>query len=294
MRAFLCVQGTRVDRANILESVDKSLKRLGTDYIDLLQARTTTRLHRMLCVWVSICIISSHAHACIAQIHWPDRYVPLFGGAPYDASLERADAVPIREQLAALGELVAAGKVRHVGVSNETSYGVTQWVAAAAPAAGLPKIVSIQNSYSLLNRGPFETDLTETCSRSNCNVGLLAYSPLAGGALSGKYVGATPPPNSRFTLFAGYMERFNRSLAREAVAAYAEVARKHGVSPAALALAFVGSRPFVTSTIIGATTLAQLRENIDAFGDATPTLSKEALADVTAVFKRFRDPATDA
>ena len=253
-------KGTRVDGANIRESVDKSLSRLRTDYIDLL------------------------------QIHWPDRYVPLFGAAAYDLAQER-EAVPIREQLAALGALVAAGKVRYVGVSNETSWGVTQFVAAAAAEAGLPRIVSIQNSYSLLNRGAFETDLTEVCSPRNCDVALLAYSPLAGGALSGKYMAGTPPPNARFTMFAGYMERFNKSLAREAVAAYAAVAAKHGLSPAALALAFVRSRPFVASTIIGATSLEQLRENIDAFD---VTLPPEALADIAAVYRRFRDPATDA
>jgi aryl-alcohol dehydrogenase-like predicted oxidoreductase len=218
--------------------------------------------------------------------------VPLFGGASYDRALER-DAVPIAEQLAALGELVAAGKVRAVGVSNETSLGVMQFVAAAAGGSALmPKIASIQNSYSLLNRGPFETDLAEVCSPRNCNVGLLAYSPLAGGALSGKYLNVSAPPvNARFTLFAGYMERFNKSMAREAVAAYADVAAKHGMSPATLALAFVRSRSFVTSTIIGATSMEQLRANIDAFD---VNLTPEALADVNAVFKRFRDPATDA
>ena len=224
------------------------------------------------------------------QIHWPDRYVPLFGGAPYDASLERPDAVPFREQLSALGELVRAGKVRHVGVSNETSYGVTRFVDAAAADASLPRIVSIQNSYSLLNRGPFETDLTETCSRRNCNVSLLAYSPLAGGALSGKYVNDAPP-NARFSLFAGYMERFNRSRARAAVARYADVAAAHGVSPAALALRFVGGRPIVASTIIGATSLSQLKENIDAL-QAGP-LAAEVLAAIADVYREFRDPATD-
>jgi aryl-alcohol dehydrogenase-like predicted oxidoreductase len=183
--------------------------------------------------------------------------------------------------------------VRYVGVSNETSWGVAQFCAAAAAEAGLPKIVSIQNSYSLLNRGAFETDLAEVCSPSNTNVGLLAYSPLAGGSLSGKYIGTTEaPPNSRFTLFAGYMERYNRSLAREAVAAYADVAAAHGVSPATLALQFVRDRAFVTSSIIGATSLAQLKENIDAF--EAPPLSPEARAAIAAVYKRFRDPATDA
>jgi len=253
-------RGTRVDRAQIMEAVDKSLRRLGTDYIDLL------------------------------QIHWPDRYVPLFGSSAYDVAQERA-AVPIVEQLRALSELVAAGKVRHIGVSNETSYGVTEW-ARASRESDLPNIVSIQNSYSLLQRGAFETDLAETCSPRNCNVGLLAYSPLAGGSLTGKYGGAVAPVGARFSLFKGYMERYNKSLAREAVAQYSALARKHNLSPSALALAFVHSRWFVTSTIIGATTMAQLKENIDAFEGLG--LSKELLTEVATLYKRFRDPATDA
>ena len=249
-----------MNRSNIMESVDKSLKRLGVDHIDLL------------------------------QIHWPDRYVPLFGAASYDYAQER-DAEPIAAQLAALGELVKAGKVRHIGVSNETSFGVMTWCAAAA-AAGLPKIASIQNSYSLLQRGAFETDLAEVCSPRNCDVGLLAYSPLAGGSLTGKYVGPEAPAGARFSLFKGYMERYNKSLAREAVAAYVALAAKHGMSPAALALRFCAQRPFITSTIIGATSLAQLKENIDAFEG--PPLSAEALADIATTFRRYRDPATDA
>lgn len=146
------------------------------------------------------------------KIHWPDRYVPLFGAASYDTAQERASE-PIAAQLSALGELVQAGKVRAIGVSNETSFGVMSWV-AAAKASGQPKIASIQNSYSLLQRGAFETDLTEVCSPRNANVGLLAYSPLAGGSLSGKYVGPTAPPGARFSLFKGYMVRTRHACAR--------------------------------------------------------------------------------
>ena len=252
--------GTRVDKANINEAVEKSLKRLQTDYIDLL------------------------------QVHWPDRYVPLFGGAAYDVALER-EAEPIAEQLAVLGALVAAGKVRHIGVSNETSYGVTEWLRAAREMAGMPAICSIQNSYSLIQRGAFETDLAETCSPRNGNVGLLAYSPLAGGALTGKYRDGKAGGSARFNLFAGYMERYNKSLARDAVAAYCDIAAKHGLTPTQLALAWVKSRWFVTSTIIGATTMEQLKANIDAFD---VTLSADAIADVNALYRRYRDPATDA
>lgn len=243
-----------------MESVDASLKRLGTGYVDLL------------------------------QIHWPDRYVPLFGGLPYDVTNEREGDIAFEEQLEALAKVVAAGKVRYVGVSNETSYGVMRFCQAAAAVPGLPKIVSIQNSYSLLVRGPFETDLAEVCAPRQNNVGLLAYSPLAGGALSGKYIGGNESAiaNSRFTLFKGYMARYTQSLAREAVAEYVAVAQKHGLTPTQLALAWCRSRWFVTSTIIGATTMDQLKENLSAFD---VELTPECLADVDAVFRRYRDPA---
>ena len=255
-------KGTRVNRDNIFEAVDKSLQRLQTDYIDLL------------------------------QVHWPDRYVPLFGGAAYDVAMER-DAEPISEQLAALTDLVKSGKVRHIGVSNETSWGVSEW-RRIAKQSGMPLICSIQNSYSLIQRGAFETDLAETCSPRNAYVGLLAYSPLAGGALTGKYRdgnGKSAGPKSRFNVFQGYMERYNKSLAREAVAQYCEIASKHGLTPTQMALAFVKSRWFVASTIIGATTMEQLKANIDAF---EVELSPQCIAEINALYKRYRDPATDA
>jgi aryl-alcohol dehydrogenase-like predicted oxidoreductase len=160
--------------------------------------------------------------------------------------------------------------------------------ARIAATSGMPKLVSIQNSYSLLTRGAFETDLAEVCSPSNANVGLLAYSPLAGGALTGKYLGESPPEGARFTMFPGYMERFNKSATREATAEYARVAGEYGLSPAALALAFVRSRWFVTSTIIGATSMEQLGENIDAFN---VEMTQECLDDIDAVYKKYKDPA---
>ncbi|KAL5683327.1 hypothetical protein ACJX0J_009712, partial [Zea mays] len=173
----------RVDAANIKESIEKSLKRLSTDYIDLL------------------------------QIHWPDRYVALFGEFSYNPTKWRP-SIPFEEQLKALQELVDEGKVRYIGVSNETSYGVMEFV-HAAKAQGLPKIVSIQNSYSLLVRCRFEVDLVEVCHPNNCNVGLLAYSPLAGGVLTGKYLDANADiSKSRLNLFPGYMARYNDSLAK--------------------------------------------------------------------------------
>jgi len=247
---------SRLTKGQIMESVDKSLARLGTDYIDLL------------------------------QLHWPDRYVPLFGSGSFDLEKMR-DAEPFESQLSALKELVDSGKVRHIGVSNETSFGVMRFC-QLAEAMGLPKIVSIQNAYSLLVRVPFETDLAETCAPPNCNVGLLAYSPLAGGALSGKYINASPE-GARFNLFPGYMERYNKSFAVKAVADYVKVAEKHGLTPSELALAWCKSRWFVTSTIIGATSMPQLKENINAF---EINLSPECIEDVNAVFKQYRDPST--
>lgn len=250
-------ESPKVDRKNIMYSVEKSLMRLNTDYIDLL------------------------------QIHWPDRYVPLFGAAAYDASNEY-DAEPFEAQLEAFDELIQQGKVRHLGVSNETSYGVSEFCYAAERNPKLPKIVSIQNSYSLIVRSAFETDLAEVCSPSHKNVGLLAYSPLAGGALSGKYLNNTPE-GARFTLFPGYMDRFNKSQAVDAVKEYTKIAEKYGMTPSEMALVFCKSRWFVTSTIIGATSLDQLKENIDAFD---LEMSDEMLEDINQLYKKYRDPAT--
>ncbi|CAL9754959.1 uncharacterized protein LOC135642410 [Musa acuminata AAA Group] len=251
----------RVDSANIRESVEKSLKRLSTDYIDLL------------------------------QIHWPDRYVPLFGELTYDSAKWRA-SVPFIEQLQAFQELIDEGKVRYIGVSNETSYGVMEFV-HAAKVGGLPKIVSIQNSYSLLARCRFEVDLVEVCHPKNCNIGLLAYSPLGGGTLSGKYLdtNSEAAKSGRLNLFPGYMERYNRSLAKVATEKYIELAKKHGLSPVQLALGFVRDRPFMTSTIIGSTNMDQLKEDIDAFSTAPRPLPPEVVDEIERIFKIYKDPA---
>lgn len=250
----------RVDASNIRESVEKSLKRLNTDYIDLL------------------------------QIHWPDRYVPLFGGGFYDSSKWRS-SVPFAEQLRAFKELIDEGKVRYIGVSNETSYGVMEFV-HAAKVEGLPKIVSIQNSYSLLVRGFFEVDLVEVCHPNNCNIGLLSYSPLGGGSLSGKYLDSDSEAarQGRFNLFLGYMERYNKSLAKEATIQYLELAKKHGLTLVQLALGFARDRPFMTSSIIGATSVEQLKEDIDAFLMTDRPLPTEVMAGIEATFKRYKDP----
>jgi len=249
-------RGTRVTEADIVEGVEASLKRLGTDYIDLL------------------------------QIHWPDRYVPLFGAGAYEASQER-EAVPFGEQLAAMKKLVDAGKVRHIGVSNETPYGVCQFAHEHEKDPSLPNICSIQNSYSLIVRSDFENGLTEACSLTN--VGLLAYSPLAGGILTGKYSGGAAPEGARLNLFPGFMDRYAQSSAREAVGEYEKLAAAHGLSPAQLALKWCYTRPHVASTIIGATSLEQLRENVDAY--FLEDLPDTAIDGIEAIYSRFRDPS---
>ncbi|XP_047091875.1 protein tas-like [Lolium rigidum] len=251
----------RVDAANIKESVEKSLSRLSTDYIDLL------------------------------HVHWPDRYVALYGEFSYNSTKWRP-SVPFEDQLKALQELIDEGKVRYIGVSNETSYGVMQFV-QAAKLQGLPKIVSIENGYSLLVRCNFEVDLAEVCHPNNCNIGLLAYSPLGSGVLTGKYLDASvgDAKSFRLNLFPGYMQRYNSPLAQEATKEYIKVAKKHGLTPVQLALGFVRDRPFTASTIIGATTMDQLKENIDAFISAPRPLPSQVVDDIETIFKRYRDPA---
>lgn len=241
-----------IDRKNIEQAVDDSLKRLQTDYIDLY------------------------------QIHWPDRSVPQFGTTVFDPSQER-ETVPIPEQLAVFADLIQAGKIRALGLSNETPWGVLEF-SHVAKQLGLPKVVSIQNAYSLVNR-VFDSALAEVSYREQ--IGLLAYSPLAFGLLSGKYVNGTPD-KTRLTLFEGFGGRYRKPNVEAAVAAYVEIARAHNLKPAVLALAFVRSRWFVTSTIIGATTLEQLRENLDS---TQVDLDETILAEIDAVNLRYPSPA---
>ena len=218
----------RINAANVTQAVEDSLQRLKTDYIDLY------------------------------QIHWPDRYVPLFGGPDYDPSQER-ETVPIAEQLAVFANLIEAGKIRYLGLSNETPWGVCEFCHLAGQL-GLPKIVSLQNAFSLVNR-VFHTHLAETCRWHQ--VGLLAYSPLAFGFLTGKYLDGIPE-NSRLALFQGFGMRYDKPNLTEAIRSYLEIARQHSLTGAQLALAYVRSRWFVTSTIIGATTMEQLQENLSS------------------------------
>jgi aryl-alcohol dehydrogenase-like predicted oxidoreductase len=233
---------TRLDRANIVAALDASLQRLQTDYVDLY------------------------------QLHWPDRKTNFFGKLGYEHTDEVDEGSSVEETLAVLGDLVRAGKVRHVGLSNETPWGVMRFL-AAAEATGLPRVVSVQNPYNLLNRS-FEVGLAEIAHREQ--VGLLAYSPMAFGVLSGKYLDGARPAGARVTLF----ERFSRYTGPEAepaVRGYVELARDHGLSPAQMALAWVTSRPFLTANIIGATSLEQLDENLGSLDLALPDAVVEGI-----------------
>jgi aryl-alcohol dehydrogenase-like predicted oxidoreductase len=241
-----------LDWDNIRAAVEGSLRRLQTDYIDLY------------------------------QLHWPERNVPMFGQTQFDPGRE-SEAVPIQAQLEVLAELVAEGKVRYVGLSNEHPWGVMEFLRLAREH-GLPRVAAIQNAYSLLNR-VYEAGLAEIGFRED--VGLLAYSPLAFGHLSGKYL-ADPAAAGRIAAFPGFGQRYDKPNVRPAVAAYADLARRHGLSPAELALSFVYRRWFVASTIIGATTLAQLQENLDAWDKP---LADEVLAEIEAVHLRYTNPA---
>ncbi len=217
----------RLDKKNMRLAVDASLKRLQTDYIDLY------------------------------QVHWPERDTNFFGRQDYYHAPEK-DGTPIEETMSALADLVQQGKIRYPGVSNETPWGLGEYLRLSREA-GLPRIVSIQNPYSLLNRS-FEIGLAEFAHRER--VGLLAYSPLGFGVLSGKYLNGNRPPGARLTLFGAKYKRYNSETAEECTRQYVAVARDCGIDPAQLALAFVNRQPFLTSSIIGATTMEQLAANI--------------------------------
>lgn len=247
----------RLDRESVLRACDASLRRLRTDYIDLY------------------------------QLHWPDRYAPNFGQSVYDPSKER-ETVPIKETVVALGELIAAGKIKHYGLSNETTYGVCEFV-RAADELGVPRPVSIQNSFCLLHR-TFETELAEACAPSHYNIGLLPWTPLAGGALSGKYLRGNRPSEGRLVKYPNFMQRYLNAPSMEATEAYEKIAKEAGVSLATLSLAWCRTRWYCASTIIGATTMEQLKENIDAFDTRLVTLSKETLKAIDDVHFARRDP----
>jgi len=240
-------------KRDIVLACEASLQRLGTDYVDLY------------------------------QVHWPARNVPLFGAGRYDPAAEH-ESVAVQEHLEAMDQLVRDGKVRHVGVSNETPWGVCEYTRTAG-RFGLPRIASIQNIYNLVSR-EFEQGLAEACLHER--VGLLAYSVLAFGFLTGKYRGAARPAGARLTLFGDRWPRYAKAKIPPAVDEYAAIASRFGLTLAQLALAFAYRRSFVASTIVGATTMEQLRQCIDAYSVRLPA---EAIAAIDDVHERMPNPA---
>ena len=245
--------GARLNKRQLEQALHASLARLQTDYVDLY------------------------------QMHWPERRTNFFGELGY-THRDDVDDTPILETLEALDDLVKAGKVRHIGVSNETPWGIAEYL-RLAERRQLPRIVSCQNPYSLLNRS-YEVGCAEFASRSA--VGLLAYSPLAFGLLSGKYRGGAKPEGARLTRWADYFKRYTGEQALAAAEAYLNLAAAHGLNPAQLALAYVNSRSLVTSNIIGATNMTQLADNIASID---LDLSDELLGALEAIHVRYPYPA---
>lgn len=242
----------RLDEANIDAALHGSLKRLQTDYLDLY------------------------------QLHWPDRKTNYFGQLGY-THVENDHPVSIEETLRVLKKHVDAGKIRYIGLSNETPWGAMEFV-RLAEQFDLPRIVSVQNPYNLLNRS-YEVGLAEVSIREQC--GLLAYSPLGFGVLSGKYLGGVRPEGARLTLWPDYA-RYCGENAVKATQDYVELAKSHGLDPAQMALAYINSRPFVTANIIGATTMQQLRDNI---ASAQITLADSVLEGIEQVHQRYPNPS---
>jgi aryl-alcohol dehydrogenase (NADP+) len=249
------IRGGRTDLTKdvIAEAVDTSLARLQTDYID------------------------------IYQIHWPQRNVPMFGSTEFDPAKEKGGP-SIHEQVEGMAAMIKAGKIRHYGLSNETAWGVCEFH-RAAKELGLPGPVTLQNSYSLISRNA-DNDLAEALFREKMS--LLAYSPLAAGILSGKYLGGAKPDGARFTLFDSLGIRFRKPMVSEAVEAYAKLAKQRGLTLVQLALGYVASRWFLGASIIGATSMAQLKEDIAA---GQLKLDAEVLQDIAQIQMRYPNPA---
>lgn len=240
---------TMLDRNNIMQAIDTSLQRLQTDYIDLY------------------------------QVHWPERTTNFFGKLGYFNPDSDLETVGIETTLRALDELVKSGKVRYIGVSNESAWGVMRWL-QIAKELDVARIISIQNPYNLLNR-KYEVGLAEVSEREN--VPLLAYSPLAFGTLSGKYLDSLPK-GSRLDLFPHY-QRYDNGV--DAIRAYVALAKENGLDPAQMALSYVNSRPFMGSNIIGATNLEQLKVNIDSINVILPD---NILMEIEAIHSRYTYP----
>ena len=248
------IRTTGFSRASIIEAVDGSLERLQTDYIDLY------------------------------QLHWPERNTNYFGKRGYEHDISDHWQDNIHQVLETLRDLIRDGKIRHVGISNETPWGTMRFLEESKVHMSLPRAITIQNPYSLLNR-LFEVGLAEISIRSK--IGLLAYSPLGFGVLSGKYLGGMKPANARVTLFSTH-NRYSGENAAKATQRYYELAQEHSLSLAQMALAFVTSRPFVTSNIIGATTMQQLKENISSID---VELSDEVLKGIEIIHSEIPNPA---
>jgi aryl-alcohol dehydrogenase-like predicted oxidoreductase len=248
-RPWIRGQSNKLDSANILQAVDDSLKRLQTDYIDLY------------------------------QVHWPERYTNYFGQLNYTHN-PNLDGTPIEESLAALDEVVRSGKVRVIGVSNETPWGLAEYLRVAEQNA-LARIVSVQNPYNLLNR-TFEIGMAEIAIREQ--VGLLAYSPLGFGVLTGKYLNEKKPEHARLTVNESY-KRYLNEIGIKMTGRYVKLAQDHGLDPVKMALAFILTREFLTSVIISASTIEQLKTNIDSINIE---LSKDILKKIDSL--HFQQP----
>ena len=248
---------SRLSREHIFHAVEQSLKRLQTDYIDLY------------------------------QVHWPDRPFGAFSGRLEYKHMDISDSVPLEETLDALSELVKQGKIRHIGLSNETPWGTMKYL-ELAERKSLPRVVSIQNAYNLVNRG-FEIGLSEIAM--NEQVGLLAYSPLGQGTLTGKYLNGKMPQGSRMALFGDspLMFRYYKNERMiMAIEKYINLSKKYDIDPAQLAIQFCNVQPFVTSTIIGATTMEQLKTCIESI---ELDITKEIMNDIRAIHKEIPNPA---
>ena len=244
---------TSLNKKQIEFAIDRSLKDLKTDYIDLY------------------------------QVHWPDRPYGAFSGKLEYEHKESDNCVKIQETLEVLNNLVKAGKVKHIGISNESAWGTNQYL-KFSEQKNLARIVSIQNAYNFLNRS-FEVDLSEIAIREK--VGLLAYSPLASGYLSGKYRNGAMPKNSRMDLFFDFWGRYRTTNSEKAIEEYWNLAKNFNLNLSQMAIKFCEIQPFVTSVIIGATTMEQLKTNIDS---VNINLNKELITKIGEIHKRYPNP----
>ncbi|GGD51890.1 NADP(H)-dependent aldo-keto reductase [Muriicola marianensis] len=248
------IRSSGFSKDSLIEAVNGSLKRLQTDYIDLY------------------------------QLHWPERNTNYFGQRGYKHDPSDFWKDNIHQVLETLRDLIREGKIRHVGLSNETPWGTMRFLEESKVHESLPRMITIQNPYSLLNRS-FEVGLSEISLREK--IGLLAYSPLGFGVLSGKYLGGKKPEKARITLFPAY-KRYSDEQSQKATQMYYDLARDHGLSLTQMALAYVNTRPFLTSNIIGATSMEQLKENI---GSIDLLLTEEVLKGIEAIHREIPDPA---